>query len=148
MTRQARPGQARTGEDRRGQRERQRERDRERERQRESQRDRQTVLFERPWETERQTERQRERQRDKETDSQCFSSGPEISPQSLIQDILPVLKFRKVYYRERACLENFGNFITASMPSENFIAGSVSPSSYENFRNFNTARFPKAIKIS
>ena len=37
------------------------------------------------------------------------------------------------------------------MPTENFgnfIAGSVSPSSYENFRNFNTARFPKPIKTS
>ena len=51
----------------------------------------------------------------------------------------------------RACPKNFRNFMTASMPTKNFgsfITGSLSPSSYRNFRNFNTARFPKAAKIS
>ena len=50
-----------------------------------------------------------------------------------------------------ACPKKFGNFMAASMPTENFgnfITGSVSPSSYQNFRNFSTARFPKATKIS
>ena len=41
--------------------------------------------------------------------------------------------------------------MTASMPTENFgnfVTGSLFLSSYQNFRNCNTARFPKATKLS
>ena len=51
--------------------------------------------------------------------------------------MLPVLKFRKFYYREHA-YRKFRKFYYRERP----------PSSYQNFRNFKTARFPYPTKFS